>query len=98
MLWKIYDSKPNNWTFDFIYISTQILNKISKVQQNEKEFNLCRNGKNTMLLSIKFRSYIMFIRIPSLSSVPNMTNSFVNQGSFYCKLHNHSQTTIICNF
>jgi hypothetical protein len=50
-----------------------------------------------MLLSIKFRSCIMFTRIPSLPSITNITNSFVNQGSFYCKLHNHSQTTIICN-
>ncbi len=39
----------------------------------------------------------MFTRIPSLPSITNITNSFVNQGSFYCKLHNHSQTTIICN-
>jgi len=28
--------KPNNWTFDLIKISTQILNKISNIWQNEK--------------------------------------------------------------
>ncbi len=39
----------------------------------------------------------MFIRIPSLPSITNMTNSFVNQGSFYYKFHNHSQTKIICD-
>jgi hypothetical protein len=29
MLWKVYDSKPDKWTFDFIKI-------LAKVRQNEK--------------------------------------------------------------
>jgi hypothetical protein len=29
--WKVCGSKPNNWTFDFIEILGQIINKISKV-------------------------------------------------------------------
>jgi len=33
--------------FDLITISAQIINKISKVWQNEKQFNLCGNGKGT---------------------------------------------------
>jgi len=28
--WKVCDSKPNSWTFDFIKISTHIINKIFK--------------------------------------------------------------------
>jgi hypothetical protein len=38
-------SKPDSWTFDFIKNSTQIINIFSKVQQNEKSFDLCWNGK-----------------------------------------------------
>jgi hypothetical protein len=33
--------------FDLITILAQIINKISKFWQNEKQFNLCRNGKGT---------------------------------------------------
>jgi hypothetical protein len=36
LLWKVCDSNPNGWMFKFIKISAQIMNKISKVQQNEK--------------------------------------------------------------
>jgi hypothetical protein len=34
--WKVCDSKLDNWTFKFIKISAQIINKISKVWQNKK--------------------------------------------------------------
>lgn len=31
--------EPNCWTFDFIQILTQIINNLSKIQQNKKIFN-----------------------------------------------------------
>jgi hypothetical protein len=36
LLWKGGHLKPNCWAFDFIKISAHIINKISKVWQNEK--------------------------------------------------------------
>jgi hypothetical protein len=36
LLWKVYGSKLDNGTFDFITILAQIINKISKVWQNKK--------------------------------------------------------------
>jgi hypothetical protein len=41
--------EPNSLNLNFIKISAQIINKISKFQQNEKQFNLCQNGKGTMV-------------------------------------------------
>jgi hypothetical protein len=35
LLWKVRDSKLDSRTFDFIEILAQIINKISKVWQNE---------------------------------------------------------------
>jgi hypothetical protein len=43
-----------NLTVKFLILqknSIQIINKISKVQQNEKQFNLCRNDKSTTIYS-----------------------------------------------
>jgi hypothetical protein len=49
--WKVSDLNLDRLTFNFIKISTQIMNKISKVWQNEKSFNLCQNGKGTTICS-----------------------------------------------
>jgi hypothetical protein len=42
--------KPDNGNFDFIIILAQILNKISKVWQKKKKFNLCQNGKGIVVV------------------------------------------------
>jgi meiotically up-regulated gene 157 (Mug157) protein len=36
LLWKVWSSKTNNLTFDFIKILAQIINIFSRTQQNEK--------------------------------------------------------------
>jgi hypothetical protein len=50
LLWKVHDSKLDFWSFDFIKILAQIINKISKVRQFYFLFlNLGWNGKGPMV-------------------------------------------------
>jgi hypothetical protein len=49
LLWKVYDSKLDNGTFDFIKILAQIINIFSKVWPKNIIFNLWKNGKSTMV-------------------------------------------------
>jgi alpha-galactosidase/6-phospho-beta-glucosidase family protein len=37
MLWKVYGSNHDSWTFDFIKISTQIINKFLKSLKKQKK-------------------------------------------------------------
>jgi hypothetical protein len=53
-LWNVCNSNPDSWTFDFIKILTQITNNFSNIWQKKfKSFNLCRNGKGTMIIKMK---------------------------------------------
>jgi hypothetical protein len=44
--------------FYFIKILVQIINNFSKVQQNEKELNLCQNGKGTTIFKCSWNGHI----------------------------------------
>jgi hypothetical protein len=56
---KVYDLNLTYEIFDFIKILAQIINIFSKVWQNKKWFNLCWNGKNTIMCKLSLGMAIL---------------------------------------